>query len=63
MTTPIPQSTTPTPESTHSIRFGESHQLMDAEFHHSAENENDFYEASDEKVNMEDEYSICFIMN
>ncbi|VDN82563.1 unnamed protein product [Brugia pahangi] len=60
MTTPIPQSTSPTPTPTHLLYFGESRQLMDMKSIQSAENENAFYETSNEKMENDEDLAAKF---
>lgn len=52
MTTPIPQPTqSPVPTSTHLLKFGEPFQSANMKLVESAEDENAFYETSNEQVN------------
>lgn len=50
MTTPMPQSTSSAPTPTHLLRFNEWRQPIDTKAVQSTENENAFYETSNEKV-------------
>ncbi|KAK6107997.1 LBP / BPI / CETP family N-terminal domain protein [Brugia pahangi] len=63
MTTPIPQSTSPTPTPTHLLYFGESRQLMDMKSIQSAENENAFYETSNEKMENDEDLAAKFAVD
>uniref|UniRef100_A0A1I8EAW6 BPI2 domain-containing protein n=1 Tax=Wuchereria bancrofti TaxID=6293 RepID=A0A1I8EAW6_WUCBA len=61
MTTPIPPSTSPTSTPTHLLYFGESpRQQMDMTSIQSAENENAFYETSNEKMENDEDLAAKF---
>uniref|UniRef100_A0A8R1TW70 Lipid-binding serum glycoprotein C-terminal domain-containing protein n=1 Tax=Onchocerca volvulus TaxID=6282 RepID=A0A8R1TW70_ONCVO len=60
MTTPIPQTTSPTPTPTYLLEFGKLYQPIDAKPVESVENENAFYETSDEKTENDEDLAAKF---